>query len=402
MKVVQINAVYEYSSTGRTTTEMHNFLLNIGIDSFVFCSNMHQPEKNVFKIGNKYDYKFHSLMSRLTDTQGLHSKNSTQLLLNHLDEIQPNIVILRNLHANYIHYPSLLNYLAKNDIPTVVVLHDVWTFTGHCCHYTEDNCSKWQTGCNQCPALRKYNKSWFYDNSANNFKLKLDCFRAIPRLAVIGVSKWVADEARMSPVFTNAKLVHYIYNWIDLTKFKPVDGTLIRDKLNLEERFTIVSCAQGWSEAKGLSKIFEVAKLLPENRFVLVGSMSYTGEFPQNVISVGATASTDELALYYSMADAFLVCSLQETFGKVSAESLACGTPIITNNFTANPEIMGKDCGVICVNNTVEEILDAITTLKVNGKDSYTDNCLSRAKTEFCFDIQMKKYLKLFNDMQSW
>ena len=36
MKIVQINAVYEYSSTGRTTREMHLSLIDRGVDSYVF------------------------------------------------------------------------------------------------------------------------------------------------------------------------------------------------------------------------------------------------------------------------------------------------------------------------------------------------------------------------------
>ena len=399
MKIVQINAVYEYSSTGRTTMEMHEFLQSQGEESYVFCSNKQMPEMNVFQVGNKLDYRLHSLMSRLTDSQGLHSKSSTEQLLKQLETIQPDIVILRNLHANYIHYPSLLTYLAKNDIATVVVLHDVWTFTGHCCYYTEDNCNKWLTGCSHCPALGKYNKSWLIDNSAANYKRKLDLFRAIPRLAVIGVSKWVADEAKKSPIFSNAKRIDYIYNWIDLNKFRPVDGTPIREKLGIGDRFTIVSCAQGWSEVKGLFTIFDVANQMPEERFVLVGSMAYDGELPKNVISVGATASVSELAQYYSTADALLVCSIQETFGKVSAEALACGTPVIANHSTANPEIAGKDCGLSFENNNVAEIVAAIRRLIAVGKSSYKDKCLRRAEEEFNFELQMAKYLELFEDM---
>ena len=402
MKVVQINAVYEYSSTGRTTTEMHEFLLNQGVESYVFCSNKQMLEKNVFQVGNKLDYKLHSLMSHLNDSQGLHSKSSTKQLLKQLDRIQPDIVILRNLHANYIHYPSLLTYLAKNDIATIVVLHDVWTFTGHCCYYTEDDCNKWLTGCGHCPALGKYNKSWLVDNSAANYKRKFDLFRAIPRLAVIGVSKWVADEAKKSPIFANAKLIDYIYNWIDLNKFKAVDGTPIREKLEIGDRFTIVSCAQGWSEVKGLFTIFDVAKQMPEERFVLVGSMAYDGELPKNVISVGVTASVSELAQYYSMADALLVCSIQETFGKVSAEALACGTPVIANHSTANPEIAGEDCGLSFNNNNVDEIVAAIRKMIAVGKSSYKDKCLRRAKEEFNFERQIDKYMKLFKDMMQW
>ena len=402
MKIVQINAVYEYGSTGRTTMEMHEYLRTNGQEAYVFCTNKHAPEINVYQMGCNLDYKIHSFMSRLTDGQGLYSRGATKKVLHLFDDIQPDVVILRNLHANYIHYPSLLKYLAEKDIATIVVLHDVWTFTGHCCYYTEDQCNKWLTTCQRCPALKKYNKSWCWDNSASNFKKKLNLFRAIPRLSVIGVSKWVADEASKSPIFANAKNIDYIYNWIDLKKFFPRKENTIREKLNLQDRFVVVSVAQGWSEVKGLFKIFEAAKQLPEDRFVLVGRMAYKGEMPANVLPVGATSSTEELAQYYSMADSLLVCSVQETFGKVSAEALACGTPVIANNSTANPEIAGITCGISFKNNNVTQIVAAIRYIKKIRKSSYTEKCVERATQEFNFEHQMQKYLQLFADMISW
>lgn len=399
MKIVQINAVYEYSSTGRTTMEMHEYLRSQGVESYVFCSNKCIPEENVFQVGNQWDYKLHSLMSRLTDGQGLYSKKSTRKMLKCLDEITPDVVLLRNLHANYIHFPSVLNYIAEKNIATIVVLHDVWTFTGHCCHYTEDNCDKWLTSCHHCPARSKYNKSWFWDNSASNFKKKRDLFGAIPRLTVIGVSKWVANEARKSPVFANAKHIDYIYNWIDLKKFYPRDANTIRNKLDLQGRFVVLSVAQGWSEDKGLFKIFEVAKQLPEDRFVLVGRVAYDGEMPENVISVGVTSSTDELAQYYSMADTLLVCSVQETFGKVSAEALSCGTPVIANNSTANPELCGNGCGFIIDNNDHEQMIKAINTIRKDGKSAYSNRCRSFAQDNFDKEKGINNYVALFSEM---
>lgn len=37
MKIIQINAVYKFASTGRTTMEMHEYCLQHGIESHVFC-----------------------------------------------------------------------------------------------------------------------------------------------------------------------------------------------------------------------------------------------------------------------------------------------------------------------------------------------------------------------------
>ena len=150
MTIVQINAVYEYSSTGRTTKEMHDFFISNGDNSYVFCTNQEKIENNIFKIGNTIDYKSHALGSRLLGTQGKFSSLSTHRLVRQLKSINPDIVILRNLHANYINLPILLSFLAKFDIPTIIVLHDCWFFTGHCCYYTDDNCYKWKTECNHC------------------------------------------------------------------------------------------------------------------------------------------------------------------------------------------------------------------------------------------------------------
>lgn len=396
MKIVQINAVYEYSSTGRTTMEMHEYLLAHDMQSYVFCTNHHIPEKQVYKIGDRFDHSVHSLMSRLTDNQGGFSYLSTKKLINQLEQISPDVIVLRNLHANYVNLPLLLKYIAKHDIATIIVLHDVWTFTGHCCYYTAHNCDSWLKGCGNCPALHDYNTSWFFDNSKSNFKLKQKLFGAIKKLAVIGVSDWVINEAKRSPIFTNATIMERIYNWIDLEKFHPVDTSCIRAKLGLNDKFVVVSVAQGWNEKKGLFKIFDAAKLCPEDRFVLVGRMDYTGELPENVISVGVTSSTNELASYYSMADALLVCSLQETFGKVSAEALACGTPVIANDSTANPEIAGAECGISVDTSKPEEVAKAIAKIKACGKLQYQEKCVARANEEFDFNKQIMRYMDLF------
>ena len=51
MKIVQINAVYEYSSTGRTTMEMHEYLRSIGVESHVFCTNKKYSQSECLQSG---------------------------------------------------------------------------------------------------------------------------------------------------------------------------------------------------------------------------------------------------------------------------------------------------------------------------------------------------------------
>ena len=391
MRIVQINAVYQYSSTGRTTMEMHNTLKENGNDSWVFCTNFLDKEQNVFMIGNKFDHKIHAFMSRFTGLQGYFSKNATKRLIEQLETIKPDVVHLRNLHSNYINLPLLLRHLEKQDIATVITLHDCWFFTGHCCHYTEDKCKKWLTGCGNCPALHKYNNSWFFDQTKKIYRDKQRLFGAIPRLAVIGNSEWTTEQARQS-LLKNAKVIARIYNWINLDVFYPRAN-------EANKRFTILGVAQSWSDKKGLPIFIRLAEHFSDCKVVLVGKVEDTVKLPDNVSIVGVLSSAEELAEYYSNADVFINTSIQETFGKVSAEALACGTPIVVNNATANPELVGEDCGYVVDNNNIESYYAAINEIRRLGKANYSDKCVQFARGDFDMRKNINKYIELYKSL---
>jgi len=398
MKVVQINAVYGFSSTGRTTRELHEYLLNEAIDSYVFCANTIKQEDKVFLIGDEWDHKIHSLKSHLFGLQGYFSKGSTLKMIEKLDTIQPEVVILRNLHSNYVNVPLLLNYLALKNIATIIVLHDVWPFTGLCCHYTEDNCYKWQTHCSHCPIRHKYNDSWLFDRSSKIFDDKLRLFQMNKRLGVVGVSNWVTNEASQSPIFSKAKKITRIYNWIDHNVFLPKETQTLRQKLGLSKNdFIVLGIAQRWSISKGYAEYVELAKNCKEIKIILVGKNDDTSELPLNMLIIPPTNSAEELASFYSMADVFLNFSIQETFGKVTAEALSCGTPVIAYNSTANPELCGEGCGYVIDERTWKATLPYIKEVQKTGKESYTDKCVDFARSQFSKEKNIKQYLDLFN-----
>lgn len=85
----------------------------------MFCPNMSDEEHNIYIIGSKLDHKLHALWSRVFGKQAFFSQCATRKMLKKIDKIQPDVVILRNLHGNYVNLPMLLKYLAKNDIATI-------------------------------------------------------------------------------------------------------------------------------------------------------------------------------------------------------------------------------------------------------------------------------------------
>lgn len=393
MKIVQINAVYRVASTGRTTMEMHEYCIKHGIESYVFCTNINDEANQVYCIGSKLDHKIHALCSRVWGKQAFFSPKNTKKLLSKLDAITPDVVILRNLHANYIHLPLLLDYLANKDIPTIACLHDCWLFTGHCTHYFSIGCYKWQKECHNCELMRKDNMSLFFDTSRYMFNKKKELFGAIPRLGVIGVSDWITDEARKSVIMSNAKLFQRVYNWIDLKKFYPRDTANLRTRLKICDEFVVLGVSSSWNERKGLYHFVKLAQTLKDVKVILVGNLVEKIPKLENLINVERTSNVDELAEYYSLASVLLVCSPQETFGKVAAEALACGTPVISNAHTANPEVPGNICGIITHNSNDNEIINAIQLIRDRGKSYYHDKCIQRAHENFNSEEQIKEYI---------
>ena len=97
---------------------------------------------------------WHYIQREFFDRSALASIQATKRLLKKIDEINPDVIHLHNLHGCYLNIKVLFKYLAQKNIPIVFTLHDCWSMTGHCGHFVEINCNKWKTGCSRCPQIK--------------------------------------------------------------------------------------------------------------------------------------------------------------------------------------------------------------------------------------------------------
>ena len=106
-----------------------------------------------------------------------------------------------------------------------------------------------------------------------------------------------------------------------------------------------------------------------------------------------------DLPAVYNGASAFLYTSLRESFGIPQLEAMACGTPVVTSNTSAIPEIAGQ--GAILVDPTSPaEIADALLRLESDAafraeKVAYG---LDRAKL-FSWEQTAQKLLSLYREL---
>lgn len=401
MKIAQINCTYGVAdSTGRNTMELHRYFMQNGHESCVYAARINDGSnaEHVTLFSSQRDMRIHGLLSRLMGKQGFFSKKTTAKLLKALDAQAPDVVILGVLHSNCICLPMLFDYLAKKKVPTVLVLHDCWYYTGHCCHYTEIGCGKWKEHCGACAQIHQWNKSWFFDHSKSILQQKSEWYSQLSKLAVVGVSDWIANEARQS-VLKNADVIRRIYNWIDLETFKPQNTDELRKELGiLPTEKVLLGVASAWGERKGLAEM-QLAAKIPNTKVILVGGVPEGMEQPRNMICVGKIKNAEKLAQYYALADVFLNPSVQETFGKTTAEALSCGTPVVVYDTTACPELVGEACGSVVKLGEKKEYVKAVCDILNGDKYVHHMSCRKYAEEQFSFGECLLDYQSILEEI---
>ncbi len=398
MKVLQINAIYGSKSTGTIVRDIDKLLESKGYQSYVIYQQATTEPINGYKIGNTLDYKLHALFTRLLGKQAYFSVTSTKKLLDHIDKIKPDIVHLHNLHSNYIHLNKLLDYLSIKKIKTVVTLHDCWFFTGKCFHYQVAKCNKWQGNCGNCPKIKDDVPSWFFDPTSQVISDKRKFFNRIESLTIVGVSKWISEEASKG-IFKDKQIVT-IYNGVDIDIFKPTQSE-IRKELKLEDKFLIIGAANKWLDPLNEDAFkYIMSNLQSYMKLIIFGcSKDQLDKLPDSVIGLGYIEGREELAKLYSTADVFVNLTWEDSLPTVNIESLACGTPVITYESGGSPEIVNKETGLVVPQGDKFKLMESILKVKKMGKDYYQDKCINRVYENFDKNSRYEEYIELYKDI---
>ena len=382
MRVLFINTVYGRGSTGKIVADLGKMIEeNAGEFKVAYGRGDNSADPHCYRIGNDPDMYIHAGLSRITDRAGFYSRKATQKLVEFIRAYDPDIIHLHNLHGYYLNVEVLFRYLSEEYRGRVIwTLHDCWAFTGHCVHFTYAGCDKWKTGCDHCPQTREYPASLLRDRSRKNYDDKKRLFTSVENLEIVTVSNWLKQTVEAS--FLNTKKITCIYNGVDTDRFRPTPNH-VKEELGISDKKMILLVSDGWIEQKGYSTVLEVAKAAPSDwRFVMVGlTPKQIQALPGNVIGFERIWDQDKLIEFYSAADVFFNPSLEETFGLVTAEAMACGTPAVVMRSTACPELItDSDCGAVIekeesVPGIIQTLEKIIETGRVNaflfGKNAF-------------------------------
>lgn len=346
MKVAQIDVNYNFSSTGKIVADLVAGLQGLGHDAMALYGRGPQASQaNAHRISTTPEVYFHALCTRVSGLTDGFSPMATRRAIANLEAFAPDVVHLHDIHGYFVNIGELVDYLQRRRIPTAWTFHCEFMYTGKC-GYSFD-CNKWQTECGACPDLRGYPESWFFDFTARMHRQKRTMFANFERLHLAAPSRWLAD--RMAQSMVRDKPISVVSNGLNLDVFHPRDTAALKAQLGLTDEYVVLSVGSDlMSELKGGRWVLELARRCtdPSVVFIMVGADRMSENVPANVRVIPRVYDQALLASYYALADILLLTSNKETFSMVSAESLACGTPVIGFDSGAPTEVAAPGFGL--------------------------------------------------------
>ena len=130
-KVLFINSVCGYGSTGKICTELYKMAEQNGHECYIAYGRGNAPKDfNTIRIGNSFGVYLHGVKSILLDQHSFGSKNETIRFLRKVEEYNPDIIHLHNIHGYYINIEELFKYIkSRSKIKVIWTLHDCWAIT---------------------------------------------------------------------------------------------------------------------------------------------------------------------------------------------------------------------------------------------------------------------------------
>ncbi len=244
-------------------------------------------------------------------------------ILNHPAVQKADVIHLHWVNFGFLSIQEIVKLSSFKKV--IWTFHDYWPMTGGC--HLPFECRGFETNCGSCFYLRPESKV-----SQKNL------FTKASQLAdfqgkMITVSQYMAEKARLSPVFKSHS-VEVIGNPLSTGIFTPASKHELRAKHNLPQDACIVLCgaADLADENKGFRLLLEAISLVREKFYLLIfGDLTDPKVVPEGVTfsAIGKRSGEPALAEVYNLADFFVLPSLQESLSYMTMEAMACGKPVV-------------------------------------------------------------------------
>jgi len=191
-------------------------------------------------------------------------------------------------------------------------------------------------------------------------------------------------------LFNCKEKVYYVPNWIDTSRFKPLDRK--------DSKFTVLYSGR---RAKGFSTFIKIADLLKMKgiNFIAVGPDLVS---VRNVRNLGFISNADYLARLYSRVHLLVYTSTIDVFPLTLLEVSACGTPIVALPTKA---IQGLDLPIFYATSVKDfaTVICKLQNLWTGKREEYFNLCKRMRIEVGKYDLKnvFPKFLKMLKEVAS-
>jgi glycosyltransferase involved in cell wall biosynthesis len=174
------------------------------------------------------------------------------------------------------------------------------------------------------------------------------------------------DLANYTRIYCSDCSIKVVFNSVDLNFFKPSNKKIFKKRT--------VICVGALNSRKGhrylLHAIKYVINKIKDVNFIIIGR----GPEEQNLKKLAQELDIlnyvtfidfipeEQLPLYYSSSEFFVLATLYDSFGIVFAEAMACGIPVVSTNIDTLKEVV-DGCGILVEPKNPDQLAEAMLKL---------------------------------------
>jgi len=306
------------------------------------------------------------------------------------------------VHLNWVAAGMLrVEELARLGVPVVWTLLDTWAFTGGC-HYPGE-CDGFKKQCGACPQLGSSNAN---DLSHALWRRKQKVYANL-NLTVVGPSRWLADTARQSSLFSGHR-IEVIPSGLDTTVFRPIERGAAKAYFGAAAHHPVLAFGAEWltDPRKGGDLLRNAIGLIDFPCTLLTfgeGTLPTMSSRFVNVRALGRLTDDIALALMYSAADVFVCPSREDNLPNTVAEALACGTPCAAFDVNGLPDMIEhRKTGWLATAFDAADLAAGITWLATHPDPQQLRHAArAKAEAEYSLPVMAKRYATLYAELLS-
>jgi glycosyltransferase involved in cell wall biosynthesis len=308
------------------------------------------------------------------------------------------------LHLHWISgFVDVPHFFEVIDLPVVWTLHDMNPLTGGC-HYNF-GCRRFEKKCGLCPRLDSTSED---DPSRRSWRRKRIAFHEKARrdqLHIVSPSIWLKQQAEQSSLFGEFP-IYNIPNGVDHTLFRSRNAESERSELGISsaQKVLLFVAHTRSNDRKGFQLLLDALAELDVENVTLLSVGGNEPNLPDQLSHVHAGYVKDDrkLARLYSLADLFVIPSLQDNLPNTVLESMACGTPVVGFNTGGIPDMVRpEETGWLADSGDVRSLRDTLEAalFESDVRERKARRCREVVEEEYTLERQAQRYADLYDSI---